>query len=50
MNSYFVDVGAVSAVIDVQQLFIISIFWPEKCSGRGCYGRYASYATANVPP
>ena len=29
MNSYFIDVGAVSAVIDVQQLFII-IFLGQK--------------------
>jgi len=26
MNSYFVDVGTASAVIDVQQLFIIFFF------------------------
>ena len=45
MNSYFIDVGAVSAVIDVQQLFSFFFFWPKKCSGHGRYGRYASYAT-----
>jgi len=26
MNSYFIDVGAVSAIIDVQQLFIYFFF------------------------
>ena len=49
MNSYFIDVGAVSTVIDIQQLFhlfVYLIFWPKTCSGHGRYGRYASYATA----
>jgi len=43
-NSYFIDIGAVSAVVDVQQRLIF-FFGPKKCSGHGRYGRYASYAT-----